>query len=317
MKRITAFTSHEKFSWIQAIGASLGLIVASFFLPGGDDLYRYYIPFDEGCLNCGFVPYFAQWFLFPLRLLPDYPLAWPVWTILSVVLFMALAYFTGVNPFLFMISFPLLGQIWLGQIDVLVCSGMVIFLLAKNPYWRGVGIILALTKPQLTALPLVFAFLLESPGLSWKLFVAPILVFLASLAVYGVTWPVDWISNSLKGLPEHVWRLAGKDIWKFGVFLLPIPFLIKDQRKRFEAGLLVSALATPFFGVYSYVIFLLIDVRGWWVVLSYVWLLGFFWLQESAMRFAWILPFTMLAWLLYEEFKPHNVENLVQQDGPR
>ncbi len=309
MIRLRALGSREKMTWTQAVGASIGLIVASFFLPGGDDLYRYYIPFEYGCLDCGFVPYFAQWFLFPLRLLPDFPLAWPVWTIFCVVIFMLLAYFTGINPFLFLISFPFLGQVWLGQIDVLIGIGIVLFLFAKNPYWRGVGIILALTKPQLTALPLFMAIMLESPKISWKLFVVPLVVFLASLAVYGVTWPGAWISNSLKGLPIHVWRLAGMDTWKFGIFLLPVPFLIKDQRKRFEAGLLVSALATPFFGVYSYITFLLIDIRGWFVALSYVWLLAFFWLQESAMRFAWILPLTMLACLVYDERKKRSVDD--------
>jgi hypothetical protein len=312
MKRIDAFSSHEKMTWIQAIGAAIGLIVASFFLPGGDDLYRYYIPFENGCLECGFVPYFAQWFLFPLRLLPDYPLAWPVWTFLSVVTFLALAYFTGINPFLFLISFPFLGQVWLGQIDVLICAGMVLFLFARNPYWRGLGIILALTKPQLTFLPLIFAMLLESPKSIWKILGFPFLTITLSLVIYGFSWPVAWISNSLRGVPEHVWRLAGMDVWKFGIFLLPAPLLLKDQRKRFVAGLLVSALATPFFGVYSYVAFLLMDVRGRYVALSYAWLLGFFWFQESAMRFAWILPVSMLVWLVFEDRKKRQADELAE-----
>jgi len=52
----------------------------------------------------------------------------------------------------FFLSFPFVGQIWLGQIDWLVALGLIIFVFNKNPYLRGVGIILALTKPQLTFL---------------------------------------------------------------------------------------------------------------------------------------------------------------------
>ncbi len=300
-------TPQEKISWTQAIGAAIGVIAASFVLPGGDDLYRYYLPFENGCLDCGFVPYFAQWFLLPLRLLPAYPYAWPVWTIVCVVGFLVLAHVTRINPFWFMVAFPLLGQVWLGQIDLLVCAGVAIFILARNPYWRGAGLILALTKPQLTGLAIVMTCLLEPPRLWWKIFVVPVAVLLASLASYGVDWPARWISNSIAGLPQHVWRLAAADVWKYGIFLLPAPLLITDRRRRFQAGLLVSALATPFFGVYSYVTFLLLEANGWLVALSYAWLLGFFWLQETAMRFAWVLPLAMLGRLLYHEFKARSV----------
>lgn len=60
--------------WIAAFGAALGLIIASFQTHGGDDLYRYYLPFSQGCLNCGYVPYYARLFLWPLSWLPEYPL---------------------------------------------------------------------------------------------------------------------------------------------------------------------------------------------------------------------------------------------------
>lgn len=299
-------------AWTMAIGAAIGVVAASFVLPGGDDLYRYYLPFENGCLECGFVPYFAQWFLIPLRLLPAYPYAWPAWTIICVPGFLILAHMTRINPFWFMVSFPLLGQVWLGQIDVLVCAGIAIFILARNPYLRGAGLILALTKPQLTALSILLVFLLESPRLWWKLLLVPAVALLASLGVYGIDWPARWISNSIQELPQHVWRLAAADVWKYGLFLLPVPLFIKDRRRRFQAGLLVSALATPFFGVYSYVTFLMLEVNAWLVALSYAWLLGFFWLQETAMRFAWVLPLAMLGRLLYEEYGARSADRATQ-----
>lgn len=290
----------EKIWWVLSLSASIGIVVSAFFLPGGDDLYRYYIPFENGCSDCGYVPYYAQWFLWLVRMLPDYPYAWPVWTIINVLGFMSLAYFTGINPFLFIISFPMLGQIWLGQVDLLICMGILIFLFSKNQYIRGLGICLALTKPQLTALPIFFSLLLENPKGLAKLIAFPSLVLLMSFLIYGPEWPIAWVSNALHALPVHVWRLASIDIWKFGVLLIPVPLLIRNQRKRLEAGLLVSALATPFFGVYSYVTFLLLNTKWWTWALSYGWVIGYYWLGESAMRFAWILPLCMLLTLLFE-----------------
>jgi len=289
--------------WLQAIGAGIGLIVASFRLPGGDDLYRYYLPFVQGCLDCGYVPYFGKWFLWPMKLLPGYPYSWFVWTIISVLGFMVLAHYTEVNPFMLLISFPMLGQIWLGQIDVLVCLGLVVLLYSKNPFWRGAGIILALIKPQLTLLPIFLLIFLEDPRTRMKLLVVPLAVILASFFVYGFNWPIAWVRNALTDLPIHVWRLASMDVWRIGILLAPLPLLLNTKRKRFLAGLYVSSLATPFSGVYSYVIFVLFDVKSWSIVLSYGWLLGFFFWRETAMRFAWILPLGMLIHLLYVEWR--------------
>ncbi len=285
-----------------ALGAVIGLSFASFFLPGGDDLYRYYIPFARGCLDCGFVPYYSQWFLSPLLVFPGYPFAWPLWVILSLLGFMVVAAKMKVSPLLFFIVFPLLGQIWLGQIDVIVCIGIAILALARNSFWRGVGITLALIKPQLSFLAVIVALLDERRGTSWKVFVSPVLVFALSLIVFGVEWPLKWLENALQSLPVHAWRLAGLDTWRFGIFLLPLPFFIRGREKRIQTAILVSVLATPFFGVYSYLLFLMFGIKWWHVVLSYAWLLAYPWQSENAMRFAWVLPLAILAQIAWQEW---------------
>jgi hypothetical protein len=295
------FSRFEKLSWVAAVGAGIGLIMASFQLYGGDDYYRYYLPFAQGCFDCGYVPYFAKWFLLPLIFFPEYPLGWGVWTIISVSGFLILAYFTRINPLYLFISFPMLGQIWLGQMDVLIATGLVIFLFSKNDYLRGMGLILALTKPQLTFLPLMLSLLLESPRLLPKLLLVPALTIFLSLIIFGSTWFVDWLQNASANLPVHVWRLASLDIWKFGIFLTPLPLLFKDKRERLTAGLLVSAIATPFYGVYSYVLFLLFEVKWQYVLLSYAWIIGFIFWQENAMRLAWVLPLGMLVFMVYKK----------------
>ena len=307
----------NKIMWVAAIGAAIGLIAASFYLPGGDDLYRYYLPFAQGCLHCGFMPYFAQWFLAPLRWLPEYPFSWGVWSLFSVSGILILAYYTKANPFLLLISFPALGQVWLGQVDIFIATGLVVFLFNKNPYLRGLGLIVALSKPQLTALPIFFCLLMEEdPRLFLKLFLIPSIIILLSFIFFGVNWIPQWILETRSNLPIHVWRLASLDVWKFGIFLTPIPILFREKRDRMLSSLLISALATPFYGVYSYLVFLLFEVNWWHVVLSFVWMIGFLFLHDSAMRLAWILPLAMLVEMLYKKFKPKGIEDVSQKNRP-
>ena len=291
-----------KFWWVASFGALIGIAIAAFILPGGDDLYRYYQPFSQGCLDCGYVPYFAQWFLWPLLLL-NYPLAWPLWTLLCLTGFFVLFRYTKVNPLFFLISFPMLGQIWLGQIDILVCIGLVMLLFSRNPFLRGLGITLALVKPQLTSLSILFMLIFEQRGDLWKVFAVPILTMIASLFVYGFSWPYAWLQNAFFGLPTHVWRLASAMSWQYGVVLLPLPFLFKDRRKRLQVSLLVSSIATPFFGVYSYILFLIFDTKWWAVVLSFVWIAAYPLFQANAMQFAWILPLSLLFSITLKELQ--------------
>ena len=286
----------------RVIAIEIGLlwVIASFFLPGGDDLYRYYAPFQLGCSTCGFVPLFARWFLWPLAVLPGYPLTWPLWTLIAVTAWLLLAHVTKVDPLLIMLSFPLWGQLWLGQVDWLVACGLVIFLLNRNPALRGVGIILAMIKPQLSFLAIFYILILEKPANILKILLLPLAAFGLSLVMYGITWPKEWIMNSLQSVPVHQWRLAGLDTWRIGIFFIWLPFLFRDKKQRMFVSLLVSAIATPFFGVYSYIIFLIFVFPWWSVPVSYGWMIAQPWLSENAMRFAWMLPVSLLIWMLFQ-----------------
>ena len=293
---------NEKFWWIASFGALAGVAIVVFILPGGDDLYRYYLPFSKGCLDCGFVPYFAQWFLWPLSLL-SYPLAWPFWTLLCMTGFFILIRYTKVNPLFFLISFPMLGQIWLGQIDIVICIGLVILLFSRNPFLRGLGITLALVKPQLSSLPILFMLLFERRRDLWKVFSIPLLTMITSLFVYGFSWPSAWLQNAFIDLPTHVWRLASAMTWPYGLVLLPLPLLFRDRRKRLQVSLIVSSIAMPFFSVYSYIVFLIFDTKWWAVILSFVWIAAYPFFQANAMQFAWILPLSLLFSITLKELQ--------------
>jgi hypothetical protein len=291
-----------KIWWFAAFGVAAGTIAATFLLPGGDDLYRYYQPFAQNCLNCGFTPYFAQWFLWLLALVP-YPWTWPLWTILSIGAFLLLARHSGVNPLWLFISFPMLGQIWLGQIDWLVCTGLLLILLARSPYLRGLGIFLALIKPQLTCITILAMLLFENRHNLLQVLLIPFLLLAISMIMYGPFWPLEWLQNARTSLPLHVWRLASASVWKYGLLLVPSPLLFKERRKRLLASLLVSTIATPFFGVYSYVTFLLFSASGWAAAFSFAWVLAYPIFQKQAMQFASILPLFLLFTLTLNELR--------------
>jgi hypothetical protein len=287
-------------SWIVAIEVALIMVIASFVLPGGQDLYCFYLPFSKGCLRCGFVPYFAQWVLWPLAYIPT-RFAWPVWTSISLAGWLGLCRYTKANPAVALLAFPAFGQMWLGQIDVLVCAGLALALLGKNAYVRGVGIAMALIKPQFSIISIVF--LLSREREKAKVLAAPIAVAATSLVVFGINWPFEWIANSANHVPTHVWRLASMDFWVVGLLLLWLPLLFNERRARFEAAVLLSAISTPFVGVYSYIIFLVFVRKAWWSIpLSYGWLLAYPFWRAGAMRLVWILPLTLLLNMVYARF---------------
>ncbi len=73
----------HRVSWIIAIELAVAMVIIAFFFGGGMDTVRYYQPFADGCLDCGFIPYFAQILMSPLILAPA-GYVWPFWTVFSL-----------------------------------------------------------------------------------------------------------------------------------------------------------------------------------------------------------------------------------------
>lgn len=291
----------KKLSWVIAIEIAIILAVSTFFLPGGADLYIFYYPFAQGCLDCAFVPYYTYWLLWPLGMLPAV-LAWPLVTIAAVLVMLLVLRHTKVNPMLVYLSFPFLAQMWLGQIDFIEIGGLAIALLAANPYLRGLGIVLALTKPQVAGLAVLFLLTKEKWKDIPKALAVPMAVLVISMVVYGPLWPLEWFSNAEGKIPLDVYRYASDMIWPLGLALVWTPLLFKDRRTRFEAALLVTSIASPLYGVYYYTAFLAFRSYWWTTLLSYAWALLYPWMGASAMKFAWVLPVGMLVHMGVEEW---------------
>lgn len=309
MKKRYEFLLQEKVWFIAAFGIVVGTIIASFLLPGGGDLYKYYQPFEKGCINCGYVPAFAQWFLWPL-LLP-YPFVWPVWVLISCVGFLLIAHKTKINPFYLLITLPMLSQLWGGQIDIIIVAGFLLVVNNHNLYLRGLGVAMALVKPQLSFLALIYIFLQEKRENIWKLLLPSLSIIILSLLIFGLDWPQNWIQNAW-ALPIHPRRQASVDIWPMGIFLIWVPLLFREPRRRFISSMIIASIATPFFSLYSYIIFLSFYLPSWAVPVSYSWLLLFPWLGVDVNRFAWILPLSLLFSIALKEL--HERRQLLKEE---
>lgn len=284
--------------WVVAIEVAMIVVIAAFFLPGGEDLHKFYIPFAAGDCEAGFTPYHARWFLCPLAWLPA-RFAWPIWVAISVTLLLLICQRTKVNPAIVMLSFPLLGQVWLGQIDTLVAAGLALMFIADNPWLRGAGILLASIKPHVASLA-ILTLLLQNRRDLLRTITIPVMAAAISLIAFGPTWPIDWLRHAAANLPPHAWRLAAGDTWQYTWPLLPLPLFFKGCRTRLIVALTVSALAIPTFGAYSHVLILAFCAPWWSLPLSYAWAIAIPFWQESAMRLAWLLPAGILIGIVYK-----------------
>ncbi|GAA5527097.1 hypothetical protein [Herpetosiphon gulosus] len=288
----------KRISWIIVIIVAVVLSAMSLYTPRfGEDLYKYYMPFAKGCDNCGFNPYYARWIFAPLMILPDNNWAMPLWSIMVFATMFWLIYRMEITP-LVIISFSMIGQYSLGQVDIFLCLGLYLILKSENPWLHGLGICLLAIKPQVTALVIVG--LIIGPKFShlWRMLIPPTLMLLLSFLVFGIDWPIRWLSNT-QTLPPHVWRLAAGDTWRFALPFIWIPFLFKDRELRVLLSIVMMALASPFFGTYTYIVLILFYPKWWTIVLSYGWMLFKPIEPEFTLRWAWILPLVMLIHLCY------------------
>lgn len=290
----------RRIAWISSSIMVLFYIGISFFVDYGGDLYLYYMPFAKGCDDCGFNPYYARWFFAPLMLLPNTFIAWPIWNIVVFAILFWLIYTMDVNP-LIVASFAVIGQFWLGQVDIYLCIGIYLILKHENPLINGIGLCFLAIKPQVMALAMLYLLIGQPWPVLARMLVAPIVMALLSFAVFGIDWPVRWLSNTQE-LPVHMWRYSALDTWRFALPFIWVPLLFKQRDLRIVLSIAVMALASPFFGIYTYIVLVLFYPKWWTIPLSYVWVLFIPLAGPTAMRFAWILPLAIIAHICYSNW---------------
>ncbi len=271
---------------------------ASFVLPGGEDIYTYFVPLGRGCFTCAFNPYYTSWLMFPLTLIPT-QLLWPFVVLTSLLSILWVSTKMGTNPAVVLLAFPTLALVWLGQIDALVIAGLALAFSSRHSALRGLGLVMASVKPQMTIVPILV--LLWYDRERWKTLILPLLVFAASLVIWGITWPLEWVrfvsdaKLDIDSIP--LWNQAS--LYPYGIVFFAAIFLVKGSREQLTGALLASALAFPWFGVYAYSAFLVFWAPWWALPISYAWVVAYPLLGSAALRLAWITPLSMLIALLW------------------
>lgn len=274
------------------------LTVATFFLPGGDDLHRFYRPLAEGCLECGYNPYHTAWLLFPLRFIP-LPLLWPLWTLITGLGIYWSMRQLDTHPLVPLLSFPMIGLIWLGQTDVLLIIGFTLVLTSKSPYIRGIGLLLLSIKPQ-AAGPAILLLILRDDE-KFKTLIIPVIAFVISLIGFGYDWPLVWLRYIFENPVTPVWVQAV--LFPVGLLaFLAVP-LFKEKRDQLAIVFIASALGITRFATYSHILFLVLIAPWWALPISYAWLLAWPVMGNQSMRLAWIMPLALLIYMLWPRLK--------------
>jgi hypothetical protein len=285
------FSTKRKLRRLTHIIASetvLALFVASFYLPSDEDLYKYYLPFTQSCFECGFNPWHAMWILLPIRLIPVSVIL-PVWVLVSTIGVYWGALKLDVNPALGFLCFPMLGMLWLGQIDAVILIGLMLALISPSPYVRGFGLLLASIKPQISGIPTLIFLWYDHEH--FKTLLIPALFFAATTVAWGVDWPIRWLLSDPEPSP-HVWRMG--NLYPAGMIAFAAIFLVKGLREKIVVSLYAAAIGLPWFGSYSHMIFLAFFMPWWALPLSWAWALATPSMGDYALRLTWLLPLGLL-----------------------
>ena len=200
-------------------------------------------------------PLWARWLFSLLSILP----LQATFIVLSIVtlvsLYFSLRIFGGRHWMVF-ISYQLFWLYYYGQIDGLIVGGLALAYWAgerKKPYLVGLGIAIAMIKPQISIF-LIILFWLWSPS-RWRALIIPAIMVAFSFIQWGF-WIPEWLTR-LFGFQE-IYQPAATNIslWPIlGPWILLIwPLIIKIPLKRSNKIIAVTAgtmMSVPYFPIYS------------------------------------------------------------------
>lgn len=254
--------------WQPVIYAEVGglILLALALLPGGFDYLHFFHKVAQGCVNCAYNPYYLEWFLRPLGLLP-----WRTSYLLLAALTMLAGWWAarrlGGSPFAALASPTFLWILWLGQIDIVPAFGLALAWSSterQKPVLAGFGLLMLATKPQLGA----FAIL----ALAWwngpKALIVPAVGAAASFLIYGLDWPLRWMGYT----PQTVFS---GDAW---FYIAPTwlliglvgAFFVRGRREQLQYIVAATLAGAPFLGAYSFFVLAFFPLRWWEIAAAYL-----------------------------------------------
>lgn len=284
------------------IGALVGLIVMTLFLPGGDDGYNFYLrSYWPGATAPIWV------FLFTA---PTAPLAWPLrWTVLVIASVLggvwARRAIGDQRWWILLFSHAFFMNLWLGQIEAFPVVGIGLAWLVMqrktHPLWFGIALLALMTKIQVgVGLALLFTFWIgREQGQRALLWAAGAVagVIGVSLLMYP-DWPANYLTALNTLAPQN--QFWNASIFPIGLLALPFAFYPGDVGKIRRARMIacVTLLASPYFAWYHPSTAMLLETRGAMMWLS--WLDAVPRVLWDDKHSGWIVLIIMLAWDVWQ-----------------
>jgi hypothetical protein len=260
------YMTSKRMQPILFIEVAVLILLALAVMPGGFDYKGYFHPLSQGCYNCTYNPYFSEWFMRPFGIFP-WRTSYLIFSAVSIVIIWWSARRLGGNPFVVLASATFLWVLWLGQIDVLPALGLGLAwwsLQKERRVLAGLGLLLLATKPQLAG----FAILALAFWGGWKTLIIPTVAAVLSFFIYGIDWPLRWMSYTPQTtFSGDAWFYIAP-IWML-ISLLGV-FFIKGRREQLHYVVAATLAGAPFLGAYSYFVLLLFPMRRWEIAAGYL-----------------------------------------------
>jgi hypothetical protein len=300
------YLSNKRMQPVIYVEVATLIILALAIMPdvarGGFDYRSYFYPMAQGCHNCTYNPYFTEWFMRPFGVFDSWRTSYLIFSAVSMATVWWSARHLGGNPFVVLASATFLWILWLGQIDVLPALGLALAwwsLQKERRVLAGLGLLLLATKPQLGG----FAILALAAWGGWRTLIIPAIAAGTSLAIYGLDWPVRWLTYTPQTMfAGSAWFYIAPT-WLL-ISILGV-FFVRGRREQLHYIVAATLAGAPFLGAYSYFVLLLFPIRRSEILAGYIpfalmgitgnqWWLGLLLLQ----------PLLVMARLLRENYQP-------------
>lgn len=276
------------------LGVLIGAVGATLTLPGGYDGWLYYLqPWFERTT----APAWVHLIMSPVTLLPSYPepYRWTILVLVTIIVVYVAARVFRTPWWVTIFSFPMLWNIWLGQVEFIPIIGAVLGWLVLNrrlhPLYFGIGAVLLLTKVQVGwgLVALMAWWLMRDQGwraLVWSGVSAGALG-LITLILYP-NWVTLWLDSLTELSPQSLFFNSA--VLPFGIIawvfpLLPIPM---ERLSRARLAAAATLLSSPYFATYH--CSLLMSMSRRWILLPLSFLPIIPMTVWDNQKFGWLIP---------------------------
>ncbi len=272
------------------VGVVVGLTLAAWFMPGGYDAFHYFLRYPDH-------PAIAMWAFFttyPLSLL-GWPLSWMALNALTLAAGLFAARVAGARWWTILLSAPMAGALWLGQVDGFVLAGAAVALFVMRGRlgwaWLGAAWAMLLIKPQTGIGVVAITVIAAWQARKLRLPTAVLIAIAAASLIFAPDWILRWPSEAYQ--QGIVVARNGSAFPYTAMAWTLIAWPARTIEQRFKMALCAALLGSPYLTLNHT---LALTMVGGWAA----WAAGWIVVAASAItpawhKFVWIIPAACVA----------------------